>query len=187
MDSGTDSLHCVLCNGKSLTRATKHASKAARFQPDDDGIFCSKCSRFACNACLKAITDCASQKKLSDGWCRAVEDHLKGKQAQTPFIGHCCEWAVESKEPNADKERRFEGYIFFPEYSLLIDPTFNGVDVHALGKDSKHNLEAVWHAVVDEEVSIQCEALDVVPDRTKAKVVDLYSRMTEFNGTPTKV
>ena len=68
----------------------------------------------------------------------------------------------------------------------MIDPNFAGVDIHALGGDDMHNLEPVWHAVIDQTVAAQCYAMDITPDGSAARIVDLYSKIVDVGGTPTK-
>ena len=172
--------HCVFCCFNSLTHPT---AKSARLKQDSHGLTCSKCSRFACNACLEVIQEkIAKSKHLKDEWCKVVKDYLNGMDVSSSFIGHCCEWQLEPKITNPFAERRFDGFLFLPEYAILISPNINGVDIHAFGKDRSNNLNGVMHAVVDEYVSVQCKAQNIVPDRSAARIVDLYSQTVKQSG-----
>ena len=104
--------------------------------------------------------------------------------SQSNFIGHCCEWIVNQCTPKHHTlPRRFDGYLVYPEYGIMICPNFSGVDILALGKDSEHNLDEVWHAVIDEETSVQCEKLDIQPSGANAKICNIYSRKVIWNGS----
>ena len=89
---------------------------------------------------------------------------------------------LSQKSQTPFAERRFDGFLFLPEYAILISPNINGVDIHAFGKDRSNNLSGVMHAVVDEYVLVQCKAQNVVPDSSAARIVDLYSQTVKQSG-----
>ena len=151
---------------------------------DIDGLVCAKCHRFSCKKCLEVI---AGKATRHNDWCRIVREYLDGKQIPSSFVGHCCEWQQVQEVSNCKKERRFDGYIYFPEFSIMINPNFHGVDIHALGRDPDHNLDAVVHAVVNEDVAVECKSLNIIPDRSSARIVDLYTKQIEHDGSQTKV
>ena len=177
--------HCVFCSVQSLSKPRTKA-KAVHYAADKSGLCCSKCYRFSCNACLRVITGKAANIGLTDMWCKTVEKHLSGQSISAPFFGHCCEWQNKPKLPLPFVDMKYDGYIFFPEFAVMIDPNFAGVDIHALGRDGTHNLEPVWHAVIDQAVASQCYDMDITPDGSAARIIDLYSKIVDVGGTPTK-
>ena len=176
---------CVFCSLESLSKPRTKA-KAVHYAADKMGLCCSKCYRFSCNACLRVITKKAADIGLADVWCQTVEKHLSGQLISAPFCGHCCEWQNQTKASLPVVNMKYDGYIFFPEFALMIDPNFAGVDIHALGRDSMHNLAPVWHAVIDQAVASQCHNMDVTPDGSAARIIDLYSKVVDVGGSPTK-
>ena len=178
----------MLCDIDTLSKAkTRRSKRAAHLIPDRHGIQCSMCKKFSCNACLKAITEEAASRGLTDEWCALVGRHLSGEKVPLPFVGHCCEWQPEPQPVKSFFERRYDGYLYIPEYALLINPSFNGVDIHALGRDREHHLDAVWHAVVDDQVAIQCHALNIKAQGSSAFLADAFTKEIIFDGMYTKV
>ena len=176
---------CVFCSPQSLSKDRTKA-KAAHFAMGDKGLYCPKCLQFSCNACLSVITEKAANEGLTDQWCQTVEKHLLGQSIPSSFLGHCCEWQNQLKPPLPAVDMKYDGYLFFPEFAVMIEPNFAGVDIHALGRDGMHHLEPVWHAVVDQPVAAQCYSTDIAPDGSAARIVDLYSKIVDVGGTPTK-
>ena len=58
----------------------------------------------------------------------------------------------------------------------MICPNFAGVNILALLKDSEHNLDEVWHAMIDKETSVQCEKLDIQPLGANAKICNIFAQ-----------
>ena len=137
--------HCTFCSKHAIKQKSLDKRKNAifyDFTPSSSGLTCSRCNRFACSLCLKSIIKRANKEKLSDSWSEAVQFFLKKRRVPKGFVGHCCEWYVQPKitPPNAHLPRKFDGYLFLPEYQVLISLNFDNVDVHAFGKDSDHEL-----------------------------------------------
>ena len=72
--------------------------------------------------------------------------------------------------------------MFLPEYAIWVSPNIIGVNIHAFGKDSSNNLDAIMHAVVDEYVAVQCKAQNVVSGSSAARITDLYSQTVKHSG-----
>ena len=85
------------------------------------------------------------------------------------------------------EERRYDGFLFIPEYGLLIDSPLCQVDILALGKDPEHSLDALWHCVVNEDLSILAESKNVVPDGQSAKLSYAKTLTIKLQGKPSKV
>ena len=177
-------IDCVFCCDSSVTNPNP---KTVKFNQIHTGLKCQKCRKFSCIACLRVICAEMQRKKLKDDWSEHVERYLSGNPSSHSFICNSCEFPTNIHGLNPHTPRRFDGYIFLPEYALLIAPNFSGVDVFALGKDSLHSLDAVLHAVVDEETAVECESQNVVPDKSAARIVDMYSRQIKHNGNTLKV
>ena len=59
----------------------------------------------------------------------------------------------------AKNKMRYDGYLYFPEYNLMIDPPFGGqVDIHYLGemKTEMEILSGAWPSVVPKNLSVEC-------------------------------
>ena len=165
---------CVLCSDESLTHKRPNS---AHLKQDERGLTCTKCLQFACNACLKVVLEKAFDKNQNDNWCMMVGEYLRGNPASSQFVGHCCEWLTAAPNQSTfQDERRFDGYLFLPEYAIMISPNFKGVDIHAFGGDNANKLPPVLHGVVDEDLAVQCKFLNIFPDRSASEIVDLYTR-----------
>ena len=177
-------IDCVFCCDGSLSHPELHNYQ---FFQVHSGLTCKTCSKFSCEGCLQVIVAEMEEKNLRDDWYDYVVKFLSGLPTPLAFRCSFCEWSINLECSKPHMPRRFDGYLFLPDYALMICPNFAGVDIIALGQDSPNNLDAVLHAVVDEETSIKCESQNVVPDKTAARIADMYTRMISFNGRDIKV
>ena len=125
------------------------------YQCNTVGIGCTKCGKAACIDCLWEFIHTVPEIFLvTDPWCAAVYKYLYEGLYPPDFIGHCCElketWRKLKLEP-PPKETRYDGHLYLPEFSILIDSPFNCVDVHGLGGSKK--LQAVWHCVLSHKAA----------------------------------
>ena len=170
-------LSCVFCGRKSIQTSSQSCHTTC-------GISCSVCGKFSCRKCLKLIVSKAINEDLWDDWCAEVMLCLNNSGPMNHFIGHCCELRFHSTPVSKTSySQRFDGYLVLPEYQLMINPNFSGVDVHALGRDADNQLLDVWHAVVDEQTAIECEELNIVPNKSGAKLCDVYSHEVRWNDS----
>ena len=170
-------LSCVFCGRKLI-------QTSSQFRHTTRGISCSVCGKFSCRKCLKLIVSKAINEDLWDDWCAEVMLCLNNSGPMNHFIGHCCELRFHSTPVSKTSySQRFDGYLVLPEYQLMINPNFSGVDVHALGRDADNQLLDVWHAVVDEQTAIECEELNIVPNKSGAKLCDVYSHEVRWNDS----
>ena len=153
------------------------------------GLTCSKCKSFSCSFCLAMIIERATKERLHDQWSQIVNRFLVDGIIPSNFIGHCCEWDVQlaTNVSTATSPRRFDGYLFLPEYQLLIDSNFGNVDIHAFGADAKYSLSPVWHGVVDEHTAIEAAERNLYPDGTAAKISEFCTLQFIMNGQKIKV
>lgn len=176
--------NCIFCCDDSISHPNRHS---VRFPQYHTGIVCKKCSKVSCKQCLFAIVDKMDKNHLRDDWYDSVLEYLPDSTSSLRFVCSFCECSVNLESSKPHMPRRFDGYLFLPDYALMICPNFAGLDIIALGEDRPNNLDAVLHAVVDEEVSIKCESQNVVPDRSAASIVDMYTKQITFHGRDCKV
>ena len=118
------------------------------------------CNRLSCYSCLDKI-----HKKLtpahisSDMWCGKVHEIISNGpdlEKNISFLGSCCEYQHIPKDltnlnqlttPSYDFD--LHRYFFLPEYSILLEPSFDSIDAHVIGPDHFLEMEGVYHAVIN--------------------------------------
>ena len=171
---------CCFCSLQSIERMTVKRlgrDSIVQYQPEDNGLQCSMCRQHACTFCLSKISESFSPLvRKQDYWCQTVQKFLNNGIVPDNFIGHCCELKVLQRQLGLDKiqpvkETRFDGHLYLPEFSLLIDSPFNCVDLHGLGS-SDDLLPAVWHCVISHRAAESFHSNDVVPNGARASFID---------------
>jgi hypothetical protein len=118
----------------------------------------------------------------SDPWCVAVNDFLEDGTYPNDFVGHCCElteeWRREEKKTAPPQETRYDGHLYLPEFSLMIDSPFDCVDVHGFGGNKM--VSPVVHCVVSHSAAEVFFAANVVltelkNDNEQVKFVEVDS------------
>jgi hypothetical protein len=165
-------LICNFCSYRSIATRLRNAADAdsvlSNPMPSPTGLHCSypDCSGYACSNCLPKIVRCFSKEtQASDQWCVDVNRFIETGFANPQFIGNCCEWKAERarllEESRLSRTpTKFDGFLYLPEFKLLIDSPFGCIDVHGLGRSAgkglrgKHDeLPAAWHCVISHEAA----------------------------------
>ena len=112
-----------------------------------------------------------------------MQFYLKKRRVIKDFIGHCCELDKQSivESPDAHLPRKFDGYLFLPDYQLLISPNFENVDIHAFGEDSVHDLSPVMHGVVNEITAIEAAKKGIIPTGNAARIANYQTEEIWLN------
>ena len=179
---------CLFCSIQTVEkqRLKKGKKSYMDYEASSEGLKCVKCGGYACRLCLvEVINKFKPIHRTHDRWCREVSKYLEGGSS-IPFVGgHCCEWTIQKKLSHVEFSkrchnvllpRRFDGYLFLPEYGLLIDSPLNGsVDVHGFGesiKEGRYNhVDGVWHALIPQNIAIELEKQNVMPNGEDLKLV----------------
>jgi hypothetical protein len=112
---------------------------------------------------------------LKDEWCRLVNSYLQDGVYPDDFVGHCCELSEKRCKLGVDntspiKATRFDGHLYLPQFSILIDSPMDCVDLHALGGNNL--VEAVWHCVVSDKAAERFAKDQVQPNGENAHIDD---------------
>lgn len=139
------------------------------------GLFCTyrRCQGFACSSCLeKIVNNFSLSQQKSDRWCREVLKFLDTDVTPPSFIGHCCEWTAEYRQLKEARKipikfTKFDGYMYLPEFGLLIDSPFKCIDVHGMGKSGE--LPPAWHCVISHKAAEIYYEVNLQPDGKVAR------------------
>ena len=165
---------CLFCSGTSLERSRKPCSSIV---PGMDGLVCSLCKRFSCSDCLANLQTAIEESQIQhncprDHFFDVISDYNRNGVYPTNYVGHCCELKQEALRAGTflkanyrkqcQKEMSCDGYVFFPQFKLLIDTPFGDIDVLGLGpiKGSHHG---VWHCVIGIKDAIRFAAEGLSP------------------------
>ena len=148
---------CSFCS-PSFVVLKRYQAIQGKLSTTREGIRCPRCHLFACKFCLEKV-EAAIPTKDKDSWCGHVQKYLKDGEIDKNFVGHCCELMMmknqiedaEEVVPGLVEEvgtPLFDGDLFFPEFSLLVETTFKGGDVICVSPDRELGIPEAWHAVV---------------------------------------
>jgi hypothetical protein len=158
---------CCLRSIQSVERNTVQRmgkENVPRYECSGDGFECTECGKNACRECLEELVyTLPKELHKTDPWCVAILEYIEDGTYPENYVGHCCEhkkaWEKMVKEPPPN-HTRYDGHLYLPEFSLLIDSPFDCVDVHGFG--GKKKLAPVWHCVVSHKAAEAYHSNDVV-------------------------
>lgn len=145
---------CFFCDDstiekKQLDQKLKTGKELPGFKPAPEGFICSQCRGFACKTCVQQIIEVYDGKKLTskDRWCQEVKKRMSEGDYNAPILGHCCEWKQTlDTQPETPTDLKYDGYLVFPEFKVMLDSPFCSVDIHGLSNTTMN--DAVWHGVI---------------------------------------
>ena len=165
---------CICCHYNSIEEKQFTVKNNFTFQTTSGGLVCSICNSLTCTQCIESFFTLLSKKEEkyhpeSMHVFHAFANHLKNMPQPEHYVGHCCVISVEvskNKKPpatdddlqelRAPPDNLIDGFISFPEYSLMIAPAFNSFDVHCLGaEEGDITIPAIWHYVVPIEHALE--------------------------------
>ena len=135
------SLSCIFCHDSSIERKVRLSDKQRIFfESSPTGLTCTSCSRFICSDFIRDIFKRIPQSsKEKDSLCQVVNQFLTTGGKHT-FLGSCCELKDIKKTPliiSSMTPLSYDGYLFRPEYRLLIDSSIGNeepIDIHGQAK-----------------------------------------------------
>lgn len=170
---------CCFCSFNSIEERTVKRLKPnniSSYKQTDYGLQCCICKSCACQVCLLEIVSKFSKPvQERDRWCKEVNEYLHKGIYPKDFVGSCCELKVEQQKnrlhtSTVRNETRYDGHLYLPEFSLIIDSPFECVDVHGLGGSAI--LPPVWHCVFSHKASESFHLANVIPDGKDADLRD---------------
>ena len=148
---------CMLCSYRSIEYnrfgiVQNGEINAKTHQTTNSGLICTKCNGFVCRKCIASLHPVMmkdSKHFLSTTLVEHYSNLLsvpEGTSAISPlnYIGHCCivgcgqqvlECDADTPASLSGETARLSGCVYFPEFDLFIDSTFDNVDVHILGAE----------------------------------------------------
>lgn len=167
--------NCIFGHSSVVERKQQHRHYITKCS--NKGIQCTSCSRFACNTCLKQISEKFEKVHLlSDTWCQQVKSYIDDGSLPVNFVGNCCEFrsptndVYEGEEPLSNNDITISGvdlsgYLCLPEYGLLINPPFNSIDVHIFSNNRTSAIDGVYHSVVKKTIG------NISPDGSASRLI----------------
>ena len=187
-----------MCDPSTVIQKSRY-DLSAYSVPTPNGMVCTKCRRFTCVSCLTTIVG-AIPVKHHDTWCKNVKDFLADTNVtKASFLGHCCELKTKRKveipkslkTPSVCDTTLCDGDLFLPEFGLLLQTTFNAVDIHALAPDRTTKRSGAWHTTItmDDALQFQRDRLQpkAFPATTPDKRFSIQCRLPWAPGTMEKV
>lgn len=177
-----ENLCCCFCSIDSIEQYTIDRiglDAIHRYEQSDWGLKCSLCDRFVCTDCLlEIVSKFSTPVQRKDKWCRVVNRFLHQGFFPNHFVGNCCELKVKQQKLGLDKpevfpvikETRFDGHLYLPEFSLILDSPFDCVDIHGFGGSEK--LAPVWHSVFSHKAAELFHQNKLTPDGREARLID---------------
>ena len=145
---------------------------------DKGGLRCSVCNSFACQRCLSLFQVQFTKEMIrEDPWCDVVNRYITEGFNPNYFLGHCCQLNRQFEEEDGENESNgLGGALVIPEYGLLLETTFTGMDVLGLGQDDELGIDGAYHALYPEGRSQQLEPIDnccTTPAATPPRTIEI--------------